>query len=134
MPWVNQEMCTGCGICVRECPVDAMEQQADGRALIREDECIRCGKCHDVCPRNAVRHDSERIPLEVAQNLQWVQTLLKNFSTQEEQAAFMERMGRYFKKQIKVGERTLEVVSQAKSDFSGVLDAAMRALRIPENH
>jgi len=24
MPWVNQEMCNGCGICIDECPVEAI--------------------------------------------------------------------------------------------------------------
>lgn len=132
MPWVNQEMCTGCGICIQECPVHAMEQQADGLAFIHEDECIRCGKCHDVCPRNAVRHDSERIPLEVAENLRWVRKLLEHFSTPDEQAAFMERMVRFFRKQIKVGEQTLAVISQAGTDPAGVLDAAVEALHVSD--
>ncbi|MFO7956562.1 MAG: 4Fe-4S binding protein, partial [Candidatus Brocadiia bacterium] len=63
MPWVSEEMCVGCGVCVEECPVDAIAM-VDDVARINEEECIRCGHCHDVCPQEAVRHDSERIPQE----------------------------------------------------------------------
>ena len=65
MPWVNEEMCVGCGLCVAECPVDAISLQENDTALINDDGCIRCGHCHDVCPQEAVRHDSEKIPIEV---------------------------------------------------------------------
>ncbi len=133
MPWVNQEMCTGCGICIAECPVEAMERQDNGLAGIREDDCIRCGKCHDVCPQQAVRHDSERIPMEVKENLLWVQKLLHHFTTPKEQSDFMERMVRFFKKQIKVNEQTLAVISEARVDPDTVLDVAVKALCIPEN-
>ena len=69
MPWVNQDLCVVCGICVDECPVGAITQKQSQKAFINEDECIRCGKCHEVCPENAVRHDSERIPKEIAANI-----------------------------------------------------------------
>ena len=67
MPWIKQDMCTGCSVCVNECPVGAIELTGDGFAEIDEAECIRCGRCHDVCPQEAVRHDGERIPQEVAE-------------------------------------------------------------------
>ena len=60
MPWVNESVCIGCGVCVEECPVDAIAL-TDGIAVINDADCIRCGTCHDVCPEEAVRHDSERI-------------------------------------------------------------------------
>ncbi len=107
MPWVNKEMCTGCGTCVEECPVGAMSLEEDG-ALINEEECIRCGKCHDVCPEEAVRHDSERIPQMVKANMQWAERLMGKFETKEEKAALRERLTRYFKMQIKVAQQTLE--------------------------
>ena len=61
MPWIDKNKCTGCGLCVRECPVNAIIIK-EGKAEIDMDKCIRCGKCHDVCPQEAVRHDSEKIP------------------------------------------------------------------------
>jgi len=90
MPWVNEEMCVGCGLCVEECPVDAISLQGNDTAAINDDECIRCGKCHDVCPQEAVRHDSERIPIEV----------------------LLERMVRYFAKEKKVAELSIEQVKK----------------------
>jgi len=128
MPWIKQEMCTGCSLCVKECPVDAIALNADGLAEIDEEECIRCGRCHDVCPQDAVRHDGERIPEEVAENLRWVRRLLGHFHEPREQSAFMERMVRFFNKQQKVSERTLAAIAAAKNDLAGSIDAAIRDL------
>jgi len=128
MPWIKNEMCTGCGICVKECPVDAIAIVPNGFAEINEDECIRCGRCHDVCPQQAVRHDSERIPQEVAENLRWVRKLLGHFDLPEEQAAFMERMVRFFNKQKKVSEQTLTAISTAKDNPATGMDVAISNL------
>ncbi|MDY7010125.1 MAG: 4Fe-4S binding protein [Planctomycetota bacterium] len=130
MPWVNHEMCTGCGICVRECPVEAMSIGDSGYADIDEDACIRCGKCHDVCPQEAVRHDSERIPHEVADNLRWVRKLLGNFQESTEQAAFMQRMVRFFNKQKKVNEQTIDAIKAAEDDPAESISAAIRGLSV----
>ncbi len=72
MPWVDQKKCTSCGTCVEACPVGAIVLDDQNLACIDQAACIRCGKCHDVCPVGAVRHDSERIPQEVVENLRWV--------------------------------------------------------------
>ena len=108
MPWVNQEMCTGCGTCVEECPVGAITLGEQDLARIDEQECIRCGRCHDVCPEEAVRHDGERVPQEVEANLQWVSRLMGHFETDEEKQGLVERMVRFFHKERKVAELTLE--------------------------
>ena len=107
MPWVNEDMCTGCGTCAEECPAGTMSLE-DDTAVIDEAECIRCGKCHDVCPEEAVRHDSERIPQEVEANLQWARKLMGKFETEEERAELLGRLNRYFSKEMKVLQLTLE--------------------------
>ena len=107
MPWVNEEMCVGCGVCVDECPVAAISIVEDA-ARIDEQECIRCGRCHDVCPEEAVRHDGERVPQEVEANLAWTRRLLGHCNSAEEKRALIERMERYFAKESKVAERTIE--------------------------
>jgi ferredoxin len=99
-----------------------------GYADINEDDCIRCGKCHDVCPQDAVRHDGERIPQEVAENLQWVRKLLGHFQKPAEQAAFMQRMMRFFNKQKKVNEKTIDAIKAAEDDPVKSIDAAIRDL------
>jgi ferredoxin len=111
MPWIEKDRCTGCGICARECPVNAISVK-EGKAEIDMGKCIRCGKCHDVCPLNAVKHDSERIPQEVEENLKKTGELMKNFKTREEKKAFLERMKRHFSKERKVAERTIEEIDK----------------------
>jgi len=118
MPWVNEDMCVGCGVCVDDCPVGAITLKDDQKAIINEDECIRCGRCHDVCPQEAVRHDSERIPQEVGANIKKTKGLLKHFETSEEQQAFLERMVRYFKKQQKVASLTVDKITSIKADLA----------------
>jgi len=116
MPWVNKEMCTGCSICVDECPVNAMAMD-DGKADIDEENCIRCGRCHDVCPEKAVRHDSERIPQEIEANLQWSRRLLLHFDTAEKKRGLIERMQRHFTKERKVAEQTIARLEELVQEF-----------------
>jgi len=128
MPWVNKEMCVGCGICVSQCPVQAIQQQPDGLVEIDDAKCIRCGRCHDVCPQEAVRHDSERIPQEVAANLRWVRGLLDNFETSSQRSAFMDRIERYFNKERKVIEKTLALLKTTGDHNAQSLDEAIHSV------
>ncbi len=107
MPWVKEELCVGCGVCIDECPVEAIAM-VDETARINDQECIRCGRCHDVCPEEAVRHDSEKIPEEIDANLEWTRRLLQHFDTSEEKRGLVERMKRYFAKEKKVAQQTIE--------------------------
>jgi len=108
MPWINQDMCAGCGICVDYCPTGAIRQEKTGIAIIDDDKCIRCGKCHSICPKEAVRHDSEKIPELVEQNIAKTSALLKNYNEPEERQGLIGRMVRYFNMQKKVAEKTIE--------------------------
>ena len=117
MPWVNEDMCVGCGLCVEECPVDAISLQENDTAVINDNECIRCGNCHEVCPQEAVRHDSERIPIEVEANVAKTRKLLEHFDTPADQRALLERMVRYFTKERKVAEQSLEEIRKLMSDM-----------------
>jgi ferredoxin len=110
MPWINEELCTGCQTCVDECSVGAISVEKD-IAYIKEDECIRCGVCHDVCPEDAVRHDGERISEEVQSNLAYAKKLLtheyySNDKTKQKQ--LIRRLERFFTKNKKVAEKTIE--------------------------
>jgi ferredoxin len=115
MPWVNQEMCNGCGICMDVCPVGVITLNEMDKAQIDEESCIRCAKCHDVCPEEAVRHDSEKIPEQVEENLEKTRKLLVYYNTSAEQQAFIERMIRYFNKERKVTEFTIEKLKALKA-------------------
>jgi ferredoxin len=50
---VDKEKCGGCGTCVGECPVSAIEI-VDGKAEVKADVCIECGACTGVCPCEAI--------------------------------------------------------------------------------
>jgi len=49
---VDKEKCTGCGICVDVCPVEAIKIEND-KAVI-SDDCTECGACENECPNNAI--------------------------------------------------------------------------------
>lgn len=50
---VNPEECIGCGICVQQCPADAIEL-VDMKAVIDPEKCIACGICAQGCPTEAI--------------------------------------------------------------------------------
>jgi len=118
MPWVDESKCVGCGICVKQCPVNAISMK-DRKAEIDMEKCIRCGKCHDVCSQEAVRHDSEKIPFEVDENIEKIKELMKNFDSKEEKEGFLGRMIKHFNKEIKVSEKTINEVKNLEIKNEG---------------
>ena len=53
---LRAEGCTGCGVCVGRCPVNAIVIK-DGRARIDPERCLHCGKCLGLCPAEDFRYD-----------------------------------------------------------------------------
>jgi len=54
---LNQDLCSGCGVCVAVCPFDALKlEKTDGgrMAVIDIIRCKRCGLCVSACPSGAV--------------------------------------------------------------------------------
>lgn len=62
MPWVDQEKCVGCGVCISSCPEDAISMEND-KATISQDKCTFCGKCFSACPQETIRPNSENLLL-----------------------------------------------------------------------
>ncbi len=74
--YINPNICTGCGVCGRNCPVEAIDVFNEGLAkyhatsvkypqavplvyAINKDMCIGCGVCAGVCKAKAVEYERE---------------------------------------------------------------------------
>jgi len=51
---IDEEECTGCRLCAKKCPQDAITGEAKEPHAIDQDKCIKCGVCTDVCKFGAV--------------------------------------------------------------------------------
>lgn len=51
---IDEEKCIGCGLCLKECPAEAIVGQTKAVHRIIQDKCIKCGACSEVCRSDAV--------------------------------------------------------------------------------
>ncbi len=51
---IKTEMCTGCGLCQKNCPQEAISGKDRNPRVIDPEKCIKCGICIDVCNFDAV--------------------------------------------------------------------------------
>ena len=60
---IESELCSGCGLCARDCPAFALELERMGRGEFRllhyRDRCAYCGQCADSCQQGAITLVSE---------------------------------------------------------------------------
>ena len=52
---IDEEKCPGCGLCVKDCPVEAITFMGKRNPVVLDQEkCIKCGACYDVCKLDAI--------------------------------------------------------------------------------
>jgi len=80
--YINQDKCTGCGVCASRCPIEAIDTFNEGLSIckatsvkypqavplvfsINLEKCIGCGVCEGVCKAGAVEYDQEDTEIEI---------------------------------------------------------------------
>ena len=61
-PYIDQNECAGCSVCVENCPRDCLalkdpEYHGDihiTALMVNKEDCISCGICERVCPIGAI--------------------------------------------------------------------------------
>lgn len=51
---VDPEKCTGCTVCAKNCPTNAIDGARKEVHFIRQDACIQCGMCYSKCKFDAI--------------------------------------------------------------------------------
>lgn len=51
---MDEEVCIGCGLCVKRCRMQAFEK-TDGQVKLNTEHCAGCGLCVNTCPKKALK-------------------------------------------------------------------------------
>ena len=49
--WIDPDVCVGCGLCRRKCPVAGVLGEQKAVHTIDQLVCTHCGTCFEVCPK-----------------------------------------------------------------------------------
>ena len=54
LDFVITDDCIGCGLCSKNCPVDAISGEKKAKHTIDTAVCIKCGTCIEKCKKGAI--------------------------------------------------------------------------------
>lgn len=76
--YIDEDLCIGCVLCIKACPVDAIVGATKLMHTVIQQECTGCEKCVPVCPVDCI----EMLPQNVTpKNWKWPEPLItKDFS------------------------------------------------------
>jgi NADH-quinone oxidoreductase subunit F len=57
--YIDPKKCQACQLCLRECPVGAIQGSKDQVHWIEQEKCIKCGICLEICNFDAIRKISK---------------------------------------------------------------------------
>jgi Pyruvate/2-oxoacid:ferredoxin oxidoreductase delta subunit len=83
---VNPDECIACGLCIDRCPVNAIANDQDDKALVERPKCIGCGVCVIGCASDAI----EMVPVSAEEwfhvpsgMMEWEEMRLRNLAPEK---------------------------------------------------
>ena len=116
LPEVTKEKCTGCGLCIKWCPANAITLN-NKKALISAKTCIGCGECTVACRTSAIE-------------IKWDETV-RNLQEKMVEYAYAALLGKKYGFMNFLMKITKDCDCMAKDDPSIVPDIGILASRDP---
>ncbi len=80
--FIDEDVCIGCVLCIKACPVDAIVGATKLMHTVIQSECTGCDKCVPVCPVDCIEMRPEPVSIE---NWSWPEPKLNTNSVSSTQ-------------------------------------------------